>query len=669
MLNKNSVEYKQAAQALNYEIEALFRKNLAYFEKNEPSLFLQFKRYKPKKLRLQLAPEGYLNLYNINTGTAVYPIDPIEYAHKQVELHLQRRPTFALNLMLADNGRDDYPYTKCLSKLDVEYDKIYEPLSIKNDPSSPNMFMFGGGLFLQLEPLLNQLDIKRLSIFEADHDSFHASMHLIDWSEIYRYFSREGYGFNFNLLGSDSTNLKKMAEIYLEKGFHHFTRTEQFFHYSNNEIDKLIGNFKNNLQSIIGSQGFFEDERIGLAHTLNNLGENFPVCSRGLQDFTELHQTPVIIVGNGASLDKLERFIKENEENAIVVSCGSALSALIKKGIKPDIHIEQERMRLVPEWIEESTTQEEREGIRFIGLNPCHPRSFQLFEESYVTLKPNDLGTETLSELGVEDFRLTDFCLPVVGNLALSIMINMGYQNIYLAGLDCGMIDKRSHHSSDSNYFNSNSEYYEQMYQANIGSDHFKTKGNFRDVVYTTSIYNYSRMELEGALSKFKPNCFNLSDGAYIEGAIPLHAEDTKPFDVLIDKQAEINSNLQECFELKNVQRERVEQKANEYSNNILKNIEILEAFFDIQNLSFDEVLKRFDSLELVLRAIKLDDIISYRLLNGSVRGLAYKLSVAKHNLSEHNFDLYFSTAKALIDQFFVEIKQHVQYEFLAYDL
>ena len=147
MFNNESQEYKQAAIALNYEPESLFRKNLEFFRVEEPDLYKQFFRFKPKRLHLKLSKDGYLNLYNINTGKAVYPIDPLEYAHKQVEVHLQSRPTFALNLMLSDNGRDDYPYTKCLSKLDIEYDKIYKALSIKDDPTTPNMFMFGGGCF------------------------------------------------------------------------------------------------------------------------------------------------------------------------------------------------------------------------------------------------------------------------------------------------------------------------------------------------------------------------------------------------------------------------------------------------------------------------------------------------------------------------------------------
>ncbi|EPJ46644.1 MAG: hypothetical protein OFPII_19020 [Osedax symbiont Rs1] len=668
MLDMNSVEYRQAALSLNYELEAIFRKNINFFKIEEPNLYQLFKNYTPKILKLRLAAEGYLNLYNINSGKSVYDIDPLEYAKKQVELHLKTRPTFALNLTLADNGRDDYPYTKCLSKLDIEYDKIYPGLSIKDDPSSQQMFMFGGGLFLQLEPLLNQLDVKHLSIFESNHDSFHASMHLIDWSEIYRYFSQDGYSLNFNLIGSDQTNLVKMAKIYLEKGFHHFTRIEQYYHYSNDEILNLINNFKNHLQSIIGSQGFFEDERIGMAHTLINISKNYPICSHNFTEKKQFDQTPVIIVGNGPSLDDLESFIFDNKDNAIIVSCGSALSALIKKGIKPDIHIEQERMILVPQWIEESTTMLDRKGIVFIGLNPCHPRSFELFDESYITLKPHDLGVAVMEDIGIKEVSYSDHCLPVVGNLALSVMINMGYKNIYLAGLDCGMIGKEEHHSKDSNYFNADSEYNQHMVIANVGDDFFEVKGNFRDTVYSTSVYNYSRVELQSLLQTYTPNCFNLSDGAYIEGAKPTDVAVLNPFPLLSDKHGKLVKKLGECFKSKHIDKKIVDKKIVEYQKLFFDKVDVLKSLFEIEDLSFNEILLRFDILETSLMAIRLDDKVGYMLLNGSVRGLAYKLSVAKHNLNKDAFKQYYLIAKPLIDQFFEEMKNSIGKGFLKYD-
>ncbi len=667
MFNVNSAEYRQAATALNYEIEAVFRKNLKYFEDNEPDIYRLFKDYKPKKLRLKLAPEGYLNLFNIDTGLPVYPTNPLEYAKKQVEIHLESRPVFTLNLMLPENNLEGYPYTKCISKLDIIYDKITINVPTKGEKEVPHMFMFGGGLFLHLEPLLNTLDIKSLSIFESNHDSFYASAHLIDWSEIYKYFSQEGYSLSFNITSNDESDLHKIANIYYQKGFHNFPRIEQYFHYYNDEISNISKKIKSHLQTIIGSQGFFEDERIGLAHTLDNLKNNYPINSKNLFNDGDISNIPVIVVGNGPSLDKIIPLLKENKSNCLVVSSGSALSALLKNGIKPDIHVEQERMSIVANWLEESTMPEERKGISLVALNPCHPRTFKLFDSAYMALKPADLGTDLITVSGLSKYSLSYNCLPLVGNLALSVVLGLGFDRIFLAGIDCGMVDKENHHSEDSNYYNNEKTYSKDVIDSNALYGFLKVKGNLREAVTSTPMFSYSRIELESLLNRHQPNCYNLSDGAYIKGSKPLLVENFPKLQAINNKTEFVKKRLDLAFIPQNIDDKLIKGMVSDNIKRYNELIVSIEDKFDLKSLNMSELNDNFDTLELILKAIKISDPVVHRLINGSVRGIAYKMTVAKYNLSNEDFDSYFETVRPIISTFFKEMSEDMNENFYSY--
>ncbi|MFE8731000.1 6-hydroxymethylpterin diphosphokinase MptE-like protein, partial [Aeromonas hydrophila] len=53
----------------------------------------------------------------------------------------------------------------------------------------------------------------------------------------------------------------------------------------------------------------------------------------------------VFVVGNGPSLDQTIGFIAEHKNKAIIIACGTAVSALYKAGIKPDTYVAVERTK------------------------------------------------------------------------------------------------------------------------------------------------------------------------------------------------------------------------------------------------------------------------------------------------------------------------------------
>ena len=142
--------------------------------------------------------------------------------------------------------------------------------------------------------------------------------------------------------------------------------------------------------------GFFDDERVSLSHTAHNLKNNIKL----FKPYPNTKKMPpAFIVGNGPSLDELLPMIKQHKDDAVIFSCGTTLGSLYKAGIKPDFHVEMERVAWVEDWILAGTDEEFRKDIIGLGLNTLHPDSLAMFERSGFAKKPNDLGTVAMDSL------------------------------------------------------------------------------------------------------------------------------------------------------------------------------------------------------------------------------------------------------------------------------
>ncbi|NQZ51871.1 MAG: motility associated factor glycosyltransferase family protein [Moritella sp.] len=663
MLDLNSAEYRSAALSLNYELEAVFRKNMVFFSNEDKKIHNVCKTYTPSRLVLRLDPQGYINLFNLNSNIPVYPIDPEEYAKKQVEKFLQERPHFSFNIVITDNNRSDYPYTKCFSAIYAKYKALLPQYYHEEQVRVDQMYMFGGGLYLQLQHLLNQLDIKNLTILEPDFDSFYASMHVIDWSEIYRYFSRDAYSFDLAFIQADDQDYLKLGGKIVALGAYHYAKVDLFYHYQNSQLLHIADNIQRYVKNTIGGLGFFEDERIGLSHTLQNLKSGIPFSLEAGNAVNKLVNTPVLIVGNGPSLDHVEDFIKKNRGNVILVSCGTALGSLKKKGIVPDIHLEQERMLIVHDVLIDSTNQEYRNKVLFVGLNPCHPATFDLFKHKYMAWKNNDLGTRFMLSSDGEKISQLSNCNPLVSNFGLSLVASMGFKNIYLAGVDCGMKTSEGHHSKDSIYYPAGGGFEPSA------ADLSEVEGNFQDKVYTTSLFNQSRLCLQLVLKNSTLNCYNLSDGAKIERATPLVDLESLEFSPIRNKREQLEEIFEQYFSGQEAPSENLTKQLSMLKTDFKQCLRTVEGYFDITGLNLDQIFENFNNVEKIIKSYQISNLSLYTLLNGSLRGLTVNLVAAKRNLPPEKFDAFYKVIKPEIELFFKEMKRQMIQSTLAYDI
>ena len=248
---------------------------------------------------------------------------------------------------------------------------------------------------------------------------------------------------------------------------------------------------------------------------------------------------PAFLVANGPSFDQVIETIKEHKEKVVIFSCGSAILSLLKNGIIPDFVVAVERTRLTYDYFHEFIPKDIIKQINFLTVNVMHPDVTDLFKWTGMGFKAAEPGTTISCDFidGNKTHRQLTYCNPVVANTALAFVANMGFEEVYLMGADCGYKDPEHHHSKSSGYFNKDGTPKKALTKL-VRTGELQVEGNFGGTVTTTGFLNVGLTQLGHLLTMFpKLNCFNCADGAKIKGAKPLHHEDLMLVGGLPNKQ------------------------------------------------------------------------------------------------------------------------------------
>ncbi|MNS83314.1 hypothetical protein D3C72_1170980 [compost metagenome] len=291
--------------------------------------------------------------------------------------------------------------------------------------------------------------------------------------------------------------------------------------YQNDKIRKLIEKVQQEYYLLVMGWGFFDDNLIALSHTINNIERAVPFLKQDQRVAPEYHRTPVFIIANGPSLDESIAVIRENKDKAILISCGSAISALHKVGIKPDIHVETERTKIVYDFLVNLNDPEYLRDVLFLSTDVIHPDCATLFNQSALVFKLSEPGVVLYRNYfpGWQACAALGGVNPLVGNIGVSAPTHLGFKNLYLFGLDNGYKHKGHHHSKLSSYYN-NEENAGALGDLMYGDSQWRREGNFDGTVISNAMFDTSRRVIEQVLAANEDvRCFNCSDGAKIEHA------------------------------------------------------------------------------------------------------------------------------------------------------
>lgn len=485
------------------------QQNLLTLEVVQPQLAAKFRHYKPSKVTS--AGKGECDI--LVDGEPFYGMDAKLACEAQLQQYLQYPSHFALHYPSVEDcfGR----HQQAINRLNKKAQALGYPLK---KPHTSTMLVLGSGIGYVLEQLINKQHCRTLILVEPEDDMLYQFLSHVDINSLSEHC--QSHGGIFTIIQPTDLNhfTGQINDIANQLGYSLFAEMGVYRHYETALFNDIFDNIKANRHRWLSTWGFFDDEIIGLNHTLQNAAHQ-PLLFNGKA--SRQQDKPVLIVGNGPSLDKDIELLKRHGNAFLIMSCGTALPTLLKNGIRPDIHAEMERTADVYELHKPWLSDEVLENTILIALNTVVPSLVKAFKTAIIFAKANDVGTMVLQAANADGAKPLYYCNPTVTNLATSACVAMGFTRLVLLGCDFGYKDPNQHHAASSEYFNPNSFLSQYDFDAEL-----EVTANFGGKVGSERLFNLSRQGVESLLQNNpKVDCINCSDGAFIKGSKPMRFE------------------------------------------------------------------------------------------------------------------------------------------------
>lgn len=521
--------------------------NLEKLKAFYPDIAAFYQDYQPQRWQFCIDNNGQENIFHVPSRTLAY--------HNS-----KQEPEALAQLFMQNPFRESAVYSQSyqpkLSKY-IHFQKIAEVEKLqKLLPTTPAFYkddirtlaFFGTGLARHIGLTLDEITPLNAFIFEEDPDLFYASLYVTDWAEIIEQFNISKGHLYFNVGCAPDTYLNYFLYQLYVVGAYEISNTFLFPCYYRPHLQKAIGDLRSQLKTFIALNEYYDNARYGITHFLHN-AENGALFYR--EQTQQKHaDCPVFIVGNGPSLDALIEHIREYQGDVIIISCGTALKALYEYGITPDFHAEVEQNSATYNWITKVPDRAYLQSIHFLSVAAAFPATAKLFKSACLGFNFGQTAFKVLTLADgtiAKQMCLLKYAFPTVSNFAINMALSIGFQDIYLFGVDLGFADVAHHHSKKSAYYNAlgNSTF---NYAKQIGQQ-IPVKGNFTPYVYTKFEFNMARKVMEQVIASYgsASQVYNCSQGAFITGTTPLQAEY-----ILIKSQVGIKNKVMEQILLAN---------------------------------------------------------------------------------------------------------------------
>ncbi|MGE6294801.1 6-hydroxymethylpterin diphosphokinase MptE-like protein [Aeromonas media] len=539
---------QEAAMAVALPLR--FEQNMAAFRQYIPHIADMYETYQPvRPFKFFCTENGQPNLAWLDDGVAVYGAEPYLICETLVSEFMEKGSLskFSFNQEANPIG---FMHVDYLNKLNAYLDDISATETLLGHVPNevPSALIFGVGLGYHLGYLYERCKIGTLFLFEPDLDLFYASLFCFDWVPLLTYLHQENLGLHILLGQDEETIVKDFSFAIHRRGAFLITNAFVMWGYQNDKIKELIKKVQQEYHLLAMGWGFFDDNLIAISHTINNVERAVPFLLKGKKIPPHLSRTPIFIIANGPSLDQSIEVIKKNKDKVLIISCGSAISALHKIGIKPDIHVTVERTKIVYDFLSGLNDPDYLKDVILLTTDVTHPDCSALFGQSIFTFKRNEPGAALLKSYFSEMQYFAEMVgvNPLVGNIGVSAPVHLGFKNIYLFGLDNGYKDKGHHHSRFSAYYN-NKVNAQILGELMYGDNQWQRKGNFGGMVISNAMFDTSRRVIEQVLAIHDDvRCFNCSDGVKIEKSMPLPSVEIS-LSAPIDKASIIKEILGLC--------------------------------------------------------------------------------------------------------------------------
>ncbi|PIW28818.1 MAG: hypothetical protein COW30_06600 [Rhodospirillales bacterium CG15_BIG_FIL_POST_REV_8_21_14_020_66_15] len=487
----------------------LKERNLYWLKNKYYRVYSDLVAFKPKS-ELVFGADGQPDMKF--AGTLFYDGEIEKFTRKQLDKYWKNPNRLNLGAptpQTLDNRAGKFLYS-CLTRLQEEAEVQFSVG--RSSGQSFYAFVMGIGLGRHLPEFIQKTKCRNLFILEPNLEGFYHSLELLDWAAILEEFQKRNGDVFFYVGGSTQNWMDGLRLQTRGTNVTSIDGTYVYSHYNNSIFAEFSKKFNKESQFLLTGLGFFYDEQIMLRNTYANMsGRNSRIYKR--PDSGVVHEIPVIIVGCGPSLDHNIEDIKRNADNAVIMSCGSALGPLMDAGIRPDFQLELENIAVM-RVMEYAAEKHDLSGICLVASSTVERKIKDFFDDVVYYFRPALSPYPIFSNEPESCLKHLD---PTVVNVGLSFAQEVGFREFYFFGTDMGQKDSDQHHAKSSFHYSDKAKN-EKLQVFNV-----EIPGNFGGKALTSSGLFWALDTLQRAIlySGRHLKYFNCSNGAQIEGAKP----------------------------------------------------------------------------------------------------------------------------------------------------
>jgi len=485
---------------------AFFTENMAAFREHAPQLHTRLAQVRTPHSRIFVADDGAIDI--ALGDRRFYGEDAVAFTQRQIDAYFAKPDRRYIDKLSFDTlGGLEQQYQDALSEmLQAEAANLARQ---RIDKASHFTVVFGLGLGLHLEPLIEFTQCAELIVVEPNFDNLYHSLFVIDWGNLFEQAKQIGCAIHLvldkdqGIVASHLRKLIRLGDPALIDGMYVYQ------HYASSFQSEALFAFQRDFAIHILGLGFFEDELVMMANAVANLKKtNLRVLASPQLRRSE----PIILCGSGPSIDGELDVIAAQRDRAIVVSMGSGIRTLLKHGIRPDIHVETENHPTNAANIKGVAEEFGLAGITLLAASTVQPSMTKPFDDVILYFRDRQTPAEVFGR-GVDHMGSSG---PVVANAALVTLAHLGFRDLYLFGVDMGSRQEGNYHSANT---------YIGIGQTVewAGDSRLPTPANFGGDALAETILDWSRLGFESVLRLHSDiHCVNCSDGARIAGTIPM---------------------------------------------------------------------------------------------------------------------------------------------------
>ena len=592
-------------QAVIKNLKQKYLENFNYIRDKWPDLFQLLSLQGKEQVEIEIISQDFINI-SVNNNL-VYSVNPQHYCRTKIENFLENPHKIRLDI---ENIKElsilSQKMLINIQKLAEEYGANFKKPKFISENDFHLLIIEGLNLGYHLDYLIEKAKIRNLIIIEKDIELLKPSLYILNWKKIIEYFNTQNRNI-FLVIESDPeiAARKTLSYIYYSMDVVYLSYFYLLKIFNSKFFTKFEKHLKELAYLLTRGWGFFDDEFMSFIHTHINIQNKIPLYKG---KYKVPQNSAACIVGSGPSIEKQIEFIKNNFDKLTIFSAGTSIGILNKNNIIPDFHVEVERTKITYDSLILSLkgAKEEFFKVPVVANNPMYPKVFEVSDKNFMYVKPNDACSAFLKKFFPEIYLSN----PTVVNAALALAIFMGFNQIFLCGVDLGFIDPNKHHATDTVYYNT--KFTEQFSYNQI----LKKKDG--TIVYTTDDFLWTKKHIELLIKQnlYKTKVYNLSNILPIENTIPIENIDKINTKHLLFKN-KYTKHILEDFDICQIDTIKItKQIKKDYRCFSKKIMEILNE--DIRNRTdFAQIIVNINK---ILNKLKEKNESAYIMMKGSIQ-------------------------------------------------